>query len=80
MHALGFDNHWTGLGPDGRRPAGGGLRSVLAPRHSPYRAAGFSRWDELAIRTLYDPRLEPRMPRARALPIARDILASLMAG
>lgn len=76
MHAIGFDNHWAGDG--GPRSAGGRVRSALAPRHSPYRANGFTRWDELAIRTLYNPRLEPRMPRARALPIARDILSSLI--
>ncbi len=88
MHAVGFDNHWAGDGGDsgggegsgdsGGDPGGDPLRSALALRHSPYRADGFTRWDELAIRTLYDPRLEPRMPRRRALPIARIILASLM--
>ncbi len=76
MHAIGFDNHWAGDG--GPRSAGGQVRTALAPRHSPHRADGFTRWDELVIRTLYDPRLEPRMPRARALPIAREILSSLM--
>lgn len=76
MHAVGFDNHWAGGG--GPRYGAGQVRSALALRESPFRADGFTRWDELAIRTLYDPRLEPRMPRARALPIARDILASLM--
>ncbi len=76
MHAIGFDNHWVGVG--GPRSDGEQVRSALAPRHSPQRADRFTRWDELAIRTLYDPRLEPRMPRARALPIAREILSSLM--
>ncbi|MHA1569784.1 MAG: hypothetical protein ACTSXZ_09960 [Alphaproteobacteria bacterium] len=76
MHAIGFDNHWAGVG--GPRSADGRVRSALARRHSPHRADGFTRWDELAIRTLYDPRLEPRMPRARALPIAREILSSLI--
>lgn len=76
MHALGFDNHWSGQG----QGQGDTVRSALALRHSPYRAAGFSSWDRLAISTLYDPRLKPRMPRRVALPIAREILASLRNG
>lgn len=82
MHALGFDNHWDGdaLAGESQDDDPQRLRSALALRHSPYRASGFSRWDELAIRTLYHPDLRPRMPRARALPIARRILSSLMNG
>lgn len=69
MHAVGFDNHWTGPAATGHRP------SVLAMRHSPARAKSFSIFDEVAIRLLYDRRLIPGTPRAEALPTARRILA-----
>jgi len=72
MHAVGFDNHWHG-GGNGRL-----LRTTLAPRFSPSRATRFTPWDALAIRALYDPQFEPRMPRHRALPVARRVIASLM--
>lgn len=72
MHALGFDAHWSGQGVDRRMP------SVLAPRRSPLRARNFSRWDELAIRTLYDPRLRPGMDRAMARAVAREVLSRMV--
>lgn len=70
MHAIGFDNHWPGTA--------GAMPSVLAPRYSAARAADFSPWDELAIRALYDPRLEPGMPRHIALPLAARIVEELL--
>ncbi len=72
MHALGFDAHWTGEGVARRMP------SVLAPRHSPLRATHYSRWDELAIRTLYDRRLRPGMDRPVARAVAREILSRIV--
>ncbi len=70
MHALGFDAHWHGNGTASR------VRTVLALRRSANRTIEFSPWDELAIRTLYHPRLKPGMRRAAALPIALEIIAS----
>lgn len=72
MHALGFDAHWSGQGV--ARP----IRSVLAQRHSPLRAPRYSRWDELAIRTLYHPRLHPGMSRSAARAEAREVLSRLI--
>lgn len=69
MHALGFDNHWSGEGADLR------IFSVLAPRYSKARLHDYSSFDEAAIRMLYDPRLQPGMPRAEALTLAREIAA-----
>ncbi|MFQ5784571.1 MAG: hypothetical protein ACE5H8_07075 [Alphaproteobacteria bacterium] len=68
MHALGFDNHWSGPRATACMP------SVLAHRYAAARAADFSPCDERAIRLLYDPRLAPGMPRETALPIAWHIL------
>lgn len=70
MHALGFDAHWLGTEATRR------IRTVLALRRSPDRTIEFSPWDELAIRTLYHPRLKPGMRRAVALPIALEIIAA----
>jgi len=67
MHAIGFDNHWSGEGADLR------IFSVLAPRYSRARLHDYSPFDEAAIRMLYDPRLEPGMPRAEALTLVREI-------
>jgi len=39
--------------------------------------SGMTKADVLLVRTLYDPRLEPGMPRAQALPIVRQILTEL---
>ncbi len=74
MHAVGFDNHWTG------RLATAGRPSVLAQRFRPARAAGFSRWDEMAIRLLYDWRLPAGTGRDVALPTARAILTGTAGG
>ncbi len=73
MHAIGFDNHWSG--DEMARP----VRSVLAPRYTAYRSETFSRWDALAIRTLYDRRLVPGTRREIARPIARAVVSSLLA-
>ena len=69
MHALGFDNHWSG------RNARADVPSVLALRRSPARVADYSLFDEVAIRLLYDTRLRPGMGRERALRAARNIVA-----
>lgn len=64
MHALGFDGHW--FGRDRFDP----VRSVLALRYTPARRFRFTRFDAIAIRTLYHERLRPGMPRRRALAAA----------
>lgn len=71
MHALGFDNHWPG------HKTGVGASSALANRHSAERANGYSEWDRLAIRLLYDPRIKPGMPRDEALTIAERIIPEI---
>jgi hypothetical protein len=68
MHAMGFDNHWYGDG------VGVSMQSALAPRHSPLRAPGLSRYDRMALGLLYDSGLEPGMPRPLALPAAGQVL------
>lgn len=68
MHAIGFDNHWPGL------KIGLGAPSVLADRYAPERRNWFTKWDELAIKTLYHPDLPPGTRRDDALPIARAIV------
>ncbi len=74
MHAVGFDNHWTG-------PLATGARlSVLAQRFRPARARAFSPWDEMAIRLLYDWRLPAGTGRDVALPMARAILTGAAEG
>ncbi|MFQ5957999.1 MAG: hypothetical protein ACE5LF_01380, partial [Alphaproteobacteria bacterium] len=72
MHAVGFDNHWAGPHATEDMP------SVLAHRYAAARADDFSLCDELAIRILYDARLAPGMPRADALPIARDVVGEVL--
>jgi hypothetical protein len=64
MHALGFDGHWYG------RDRFDPVRSVLALRYTPARRFRFTRFDAIAIRTLYHDRLWPGMPRQRALAAA----------
>jgi hypothetical protein len=71
MHALGFDNHWPGL------ESGIGAPSALANRFAPERAHGFSDWDRMAIRLLYDPRLAPGTARDEALSITERIIPEL---
>jgi hypothetical protein len=61
MHALGFDGHWYG------RDRFDPVHSVLALRYTPARRFRFTRFDAIAIRTLYHQRLWPGMPRRRAL-------------
>ncbi len=73
MHALGFDNHWTGPRATGDMP------STLALRDAPARADRYSQCDALAIRILYDRRLPPGLPRDAALPVAGRIVESLLA-
>ena len=72
MHALGFDNHWTGAPATERMP------SVLALRDAAARADRFTYCDELAVRILYDPRLRPGMKRDAALAPASRALADLI--
>ena len=67
MHALGFDGHW--LGRDRFDP----VHSVLALRYTPTRRLRFTRFDAIAIRTLYHQRLWPGMPRRRALAVAERL-------
>ncbi len=62
MHALGFRFH------------SGRLRSALSPIHGQHR---FTEWDRLAIRALYDSRMQPAMSRDEALPLLRRILSEL---
>jgi len=65
MHALGFANHWE-------EPfAHPSMPSVMAPYGSNNRSADYSDWDELAIRTLYDPALLPGTRRQEALEMIR---------
>jgi hypothetical protein len=61
MHALGFTNHWE------EPVAHPSMASVLAKHGSPFRSSDYSKWDELAIRTLYDPELPPGTHRSLAL-------------
>lgn len=72
MHALGFDNHWTGWRATPLMP------SVLALRFAAARSDRFSYCDELAVRALYDPRLRPGTPRGVALRSASAILTDLL--
>lgn len=67
MHALGFDGHW--FGRDRFDP----VHSVLALRYTPTRRFRFTRFDAIAIRTLYHQRLWPGMPRRRALAVAERL-------
>ncbi|MCG8694805.1 MAG: DUF2927 domain-containing protein [Minwuiales bacterium] len=69
MHAIGFDNHWTGPDATDARP------SALARRYAPARTSDFSAWDRKAIEMLYDERLKPGTPRQSALSLAETILA-----
>ncbi len=53
------------------------LPSVINPND---RLTAFSRWDELAMETLYDDRLRSGMSRLEALPIARQIIMEKLGG
>jgi len=70
MHALGFDGHWLASNRDNA------IRSVLARRDTPARRLRFTRFDTIAIRTLYHQTLAPGMARENALAQARRILKS----
>ena len=72
MHALGFDNHWEG------RRFGLFAPSALADRFGHERTREFSDWDRLAIRLLYDLRLEAGLARAPALEVARRLVPELL--
>ena len=56
----------------GLRYHSGIVRSVLSPAHE---ETGLTPWDELALKVLYDPRLEPGSTRDAATAIVRDILS-----
>lgn len=64
MHVFGFRFH-SGL-----------VSSVLSPVHDEEALTG---WDELALRVLYDPRLETGIARDTALPLVRQIVSERMA-
>jgi hypothetical protein len=59
MHVFGFGYH-SGI-----------VRSALSPVH---REAKLTEWDELALRVLFDSRLEVGAPRDQTLPIIRQII------
>ncbi len=64
MHALGFLGHTHSID------------SILSYRHPNF---DFTKWDELFVRTLYDPRLEVGTPRELALPVACEVISELLA-
>ncbi len=67
LHALGMPGHWSGKY----------ARSALGTRW-PNRSTNFTKWDEIALRTLYDPRLEPGVGGKEALNLAREIIRELV--
>ena len=67
LHALGLPGHWKGKY----------ARSALGTRW-PNRSTNFTEWDEIALRTLYDPRLEPGMEGKEALELAREVIGELV--
>jgi hypothetical protein len=67
MHALGFDSHWCPKNPSE-------IHSVLALRESPARSDDYSPWDILAIRVLYDWRIQAGMNRQKSLTIAYEVI------
>ncbi len=68
MHVLGFDSHW-------RPSEKSHIRSVLAMRESPLRAGDYTKWDVMAIRLLYNQRMNPGLPRQEGLELARELMA-----
>jgi len=68
MHVLGFDSHWR---PSEKTR----IRSVLAMRESPLRAGDYTKWDVMAIRLLYNQRMNPGLPRREGLELARELIA-----
>jgi hypothetical protein len=67
MHALGFDSHWY-------PQHASDIKSVLAFRESPARAADYTPWDVMAIRILYDGRIRAGMSRQKSLSIAHEVV------
>ncbi len=65
MHVFGFRYH-SGI-----------LRSVLSPAHG---EDVLTEWDELALRVLFDPRLQIGEPREQTLPIIRQIIREKRTG
>ena len=68
LHALGLPGHWKGKY----------ARSALGTRW-PNRSTNFTKWDEIALRTLYDPRLAPGVDGKEALELARTVIGELVA-
>ena len=64
MHALGFPQH-SGI-----------LPSSLSPFHE---EVYFTRWDDAAVRTLYDHRLKVGMTEAEAMPLVERIIGEKIA-
>lgn len=67
LHALGLPGHWKGKY----------ARSALGTRW-PNRSTNFTKWDEIALRTLYDPRLAPGVHGKEALDLASEIIGELV--
>jgi hypothetical protein len=67
LHALGLPGHWKGKY----------ARSALGTRWL-NRSTNFTRWDEMALRTLYDRRLEPGVDGNEALGLAREIIGEFV--
>ena len=65
MHVFGFRYH-SGI-----------LRSALSPAHG---EDELTEWDELALRVLFDPRLEVGAPRDQTLPVIRQIVGENRTG
>jgi len=68
MHALGFDSHWYPQQPSA-------IKSVLAYRDSAARANDYTLWDIMAIRVLYDFRIQAGMSRQKSLMIAHEVIS-----
>ena len=67
MHALGFDSHWY-------PQQASEIKSVLAFRDSAARAYDYTPWDVMAIRVLYDWRIQAGMTRQKSLSIAHEVI------
>jgi hypothetical protein len=61
----------------GLRYHSGIVRSALSPAHE---AAQLTPWDELALRVLYDAKLELGAARADAAPIIQEVVSELITG
>jgi len=67
LHALGMPGHWNGKY----------ARSALGSRWLNL-STNFTKWDEIALRTLYDPRLKPGVDGKEALSLAGEIIGELV--